>query len=304
MFCYISVLVIRMKLQFYFIFLISLFYTSVSCLTGELRVNDCTMWPTPRGWEGSLRTDVLEISPQCEAWAVKSPVFIFYVTFHKFLIGFFDLNYFSPHRGVHKNSKWPHTPKPSGKKEKQESEKVLHISQPPVCNSHDCTLQEGLPRRTSFVKSEGVIQKNGLFSLDSPDLKDIKALIASGVPENTDRPPQRGMSLNLSPWPMFRTSPGSRSLCRNCPWALCCWSSPSSGRTCWRAARMGWGYHWPASPCCPGRASTLTPLRRWSPSSRRTPRMPPPPLCSRPVSCFQTSPVLWGYMINKMLSHS
>lgn len=62
------------------------------------------------------------------------------------------------------------------------------VSQPPVCNGRDDTLQEGLPRTTSFQKSDRVTQENCLFLLDSPDFKDIKALKASGPPKSTDRP--------------------------------------------------------------------------------------------------------------------
>lgn len=97
-----------------------------------------------------------------------------------------------------------------------------------------------------------------------------------------------------SPWLRFRTSPESQSLCRNCPLRLCCWSSLSSGHIYWRAELRGWGFHQPASPCCPGHASTWTRLQTWSLLSHRTPRTPPLPLCSTLVSCSQIVPDLEG----------
>lgn len=166
----------------------------------------------------------------------------------------------------------------------------------PLCVTAVMTpYRRAFPAALPFWKVTESLRKTASFFSTRPTSKTSKLLRLQAPPRApTDRLKTTPRLLHLSPWPRFRTSPGSQSLCRNCPWALCCWSSPSSGRTCWRAAPTGWGSRWPASPCCPGRASTWTPPRRWSPSSRRTPRRPPPPLCSRPASCSRTSPDLWG----------
>lgn len=162
-------------------------------------------------------------------------------------------NYFSPHPAVQENA--------IKAAEKNQSERFRHVhagvSQPPVCNGRDDTLQEGLSSQHFLSEKWQSLTKTLSFFSTRPTSKTSKLLRLQASPRvPTDRLQTTRRLLNLSPWPRFRTSPGSQSLCRNCPWALCCWSSPSSGRTCWRAAPTGWGSRWPASPCCPGRAST------------------------------------------------
>lgn len=106
--------------------------------------------------EGSLGRDVLETSLECaaETWSQPlQPVFKSNMTFLKFRGDFFDPNYFSPHLVVQENGKRPQMLGPKSLKKTSERFGHVHagVSQPPVCNGRDDTLQEGLPCCTSFL---------------------------------------------------------------------------------------------------------------------------------------------------------